>query len=182
MRRTAALFAILLVSCGEQTVELYDACAACGEGGVVDLALRDPTACGPTARHCEDDEYCVAGACVCRPPLTLVGDDCVDTRADPEHCGGPGMACPLCVDGACGASCPAGTMDCEGGCVNVRSHPLHCGECGRPCGADELCLDGLCVDFVAAPCTSCPCGCAQACCAYPEHPSDVICLEAAACF
>lgn len=179
MRLGAACLAIFVLGCGEQEVELYDGAAA--DADVVDLTLRDPTTCGPSARHCEDFEYCVGGACVCRPLLTRVGEDCVDTSADAAHCGGAGMTCALCVDGACGTSCPAGTTQCLGGCVDLRSHPLHCGECERPCGSDHVCVEGRCVTFTPAPCTSCPCGCARSCCAYPEHPADTICVAADEC-
>lgn len=161
-------------------MELFDACATC-EGGVIDLRERDPERCGAAEVHCENDEYCVAGLCVCRPPLSRIGEDCVDTSTDPEHCGGEGRVCEVCAAGACAASCPGGTLDCEGACVDPSDHPLHCGECGRPCGAGQLCVAGVCQWLVPAPCTACPCACPRACCAYPGYPSDTICVDADSC-
>ena len=113
MNRTL-LFALAaaLTACGRQTVELFDA-RVDGDGGVAPITSdRDPERCGPAEVSCEDDEYCVAGACVCRPGLTRIGDDCYDVQADGEHCGGEGMTCALCVEGECGDSCPAGTIQC----------------------------------------------------------------------
>ncbi len=180
--RHGVLFALALVGgCGEQSVELFDAGTERRDGATTTVVSRDPERCGAAAVHCEDDEYCVAGACVCRPPLTRIGEGCVDTNADALNCGGVDRPCSLCVSGACGTSCPAGTESCEGGCVDTQTHPLHCGECGRPCGSDYVCVAGLCQRFTPAPCTSCPCGCARSCCAYPTRPLDTICVDADAC-
>ena len=183
MRRGALLALALLVGCGEQSVELFDATVTRADAAEVpvDTTLRDPERCGALAIHCEDDEYCVAGACVCRPPLTRIAGRCVDTDADALHCGGADRPCSLCVSGACGTTCPAGTEECAGACVDTQTHPLHCGECGRPCGSDDVCVAGLCRSFLPAPCTSCPCGCARSCCAYPTRPTDTICVDADAC-
>ncbi|MCB9597785.1 MAG: hypothetical protein H6719_34020 [Sandaracinaceae bacterium] len=182
MKRALLLsWALALLACGEQRVELFDACATCGDASVVDVTQRDPERCGPTLQHCEDDEYCIAGACVCRPSLTRIGERCVETSSDPDHCGGEARACSLCAGGACVSACPAATTECEGACVDTRTSPLHCGECGRPCGSDATCVDGVCVEFRPAPCTSCPCGCARACCTYPGRPTDAICVEGDAC-
>ncbi|HJL17705.1 MAG TPA: hypothetical protein RMH99_18720 [Sandaracinaceae bacterium LLY-WYZ-13_1] len=170
------------LGCGRRSVELFGACDGCGpspDGSVASLALRDPERCGADEEHCEDDEYCVAGACVCREGLVLDGEDCVDPMADAEHCGTSGEDCAnVCEDGACVSACRAGRLDCEGGCVDVSRHPLHCGECGRPCGANQVCIDGLCRVF--APVLDCG-SCADACCTYPTRPDDRICVEGAGC-
>lgn len=175
MIRACLLGAALLLGCSEQTVELFDGSSR-GDGSSGELSSRDPERCGEEARHCEDDEYCVAGECVCRPPLTRIDERCVDTQADANNCGSPGTTCSLCVDGVCGPACGAGRVDCDGGCVDTGAHPLHCGECRRPCGANQICVEGLCREFSPAACTSCPCRCASACCTYPGHASDVICV------
>lgn len=175
-RYLAFALALTFAGCGRQTVELFDGAVSADGSAAVDTSDRDPERCGPAEVSCEDDEYCVAGACACRPRLTRIGDDCVDVQADAEHCGGERIVCALCVDGACGDTCPAGTTTCDGGCVDTSSHPLHCGECGRPCSNDQVCVDGLCRDFSPAPCAACPCGCATACCGYPGRAQDPICV------
>lgn len=167
------ILSLVIAGCGEQTVELFDACA-CSDAGVT-LSSRDPEACGAALVHCEDDQYCVDGACVCRPSLLAAGEDCIDPSTDGDRCGEPPVDCPsFCVEGACGASCPAPLFACESGCVDLASHPLHCGECGRPCGANQICLSGICTEF--RPCASCPCEACAECTTYPMRP-DPICLE-----
>lgn len=41
--------------------------------------------------------------------------------------------------------CPPGQTVCDGGCVDVGSHPAHCSGCGRACGAGATCVAGSCV-------------------------------------
>ena len=175
----ALALSLLLLGCGEQRVELFDGCVGCVDAGAIDLRLRDPERCGAEARHCEDDEYCVDGVCVCRLPLVLADGNCRDPGADGDYCGVDRLDCPeLCVDGACGAACPAGRTNCDDGCVDLSTHALHCGECDRPCGANQICVGGLCAVFVPAPCAACPCeACGAAPCeTYPLRPDDPICL------
>lgn len=172
-------------------VELFDGAmdaAASGDAGPSDagrldggsfdggsLSDRDPEQCGVARRECEDDEYCVAGACVCRDPLQLRGGRCVDPDATASHCGAADLSCPsLCADGTCVSSCPTGTSLCGTGCFELSDHPLHCGECGRPCESHAVCVDGECRQFT--PTSSCAtCG-AGTCCSYPGHPADLICV------
>ena len=73
---------------------------------------------------------------------------CVDTNADPGHCGscsGPGHLCPTgatCDAGAC--ACPADAPDvCNGACVDLRSSSENCGTCGHACGLGT-CTAGSC--------------------------------------
>jgi len=179
--RALLLALVALTGCGRQTVELFDSSVARDGAASVDTSDRDPARCGADEVSCEDDEYCVGGACVCRPGLTRIDEDCVDVRSDAEHCGGEGVSCALCVEGVCGAACPAGATTCEGGCVDTSTHPLHCGECGRPCSTDQICVGGLCRDFSPAPCAACPCACATACCGYPGRAEDPICVVGDVC-
>lgn len=49
-------------------------------------------------------------------------------------------------DATAGASsCPDGSTDCDGTCVDLRTHASHCGSCGRSCGDGETCRAGQCV-------------------------------------
>ncbi|MBX3273452.1 MAG: hypothetical protein KF729_24525 [Sandaracinaceae bacterium] len=179
-RATIAAALVLFAGCGEQRVDLFGGCDACAPRDAgADLRARDPRRCGDDARRCEDDEYCVAGACVCRERLVRIGERCVDVDADGDRCGADRIDCPArCEDGACVATCAAGRLECEDGCVDVSRHPLHCGECGRPCGSDQVCVDGRCRAFV--PVEACD-ACASACCGYPGRPLDLVCVAADAC-
>jgi hypothetical protein len=44
----------------------------------------------------------------------------------------------------CCSSCPPGTADCGGSCVNLGRDPAHCGGCGLPCAAGTACHNGTC--------------------------------------
>lgn len=43
-------------------------------------------------------------------------------------------------------SCPVGTTDCGGSCVDLQRDPAHCGACHAPCNADQACVAGACSD------------------------------------
>jgi len=73
--------------------------------GVVDETASlatDPLNCGACNTQCVNvrRNFCVDGACVCRPGSTLCDDACVDIEGNPLHCGGCGRSC---VVGACDA-------------------------------------------------------------------------------
>ena len=44
----------------------------------------------------------------------------------------------------CCSSCPPGTADCGGACVNLASDPTHCGGCAIACAAGTACHNGAC--------------------------------------
>src|SRR5262245_57644534 len=81
--------------------------AGCGK-------VKDPTACSGSETSC-------SGACI-------------DTRSDPDHCGGCGLACDpgqACMAGQCVLQCNGGTTACSNACVNTASDPANCGGCGN---------------------------------------------------
>ncbi|WP_437534944.1 MXAN_6577-like cysteine-rich protein [Sorangium sp. So ce726] len=75
------------------------------------------------------------------------GDDCVDTRTDPNHCGKcdaqclPGRAC---AGSMCRQTCLPGLTDCAGSCVDLAADPQHCGRCDRACDPGRPCEGGTC--------------------------------------
>jgi hypothetical protein len=94
------------------------------------------------------------------------GGACVDTEADPTHCGQCGVTCPSlphsvpsCSRGLCRVSCDRGWADCDGnltnGCEADLTSAEHCGTCGQICqgGAhqDPQCVGGQCVYTCRAP-------------------------------
>ncbi|WP_437781486.1 MXAN_6577-like cysteine-rich protein [Sorangium sp. So ce1097] len=104
----------------------------------------------------------------CDDGLSLCASVCVDTQADPDHCGACGSVCATgrrCEAGACiggggeggdaagedtdggsgGLLCAPDLAACDGGCVDLRVNPRHCGGCGHACAADERCEGGACV-------------------------------------
>ena len=43
-----------------------------------------------------------------------------------------------------GISCPEGTSDCNGACVDTQTDTNNCGECGTACTGTEVCNAGVC--------------------------------------
>jgi hypothetical protein len=134
------------------------------------LAL-DPTNCGACGVVCPPAANavpaCASGACAF---TCLAGfADCdgdpsngceVDLGADPKNCSSCGKACLLlpnadatCSKGACGFTCQAGYLDCDGqandGCeVVAATDEQNCGACGNVCSlahASATCSGGACV-------------------------------------
>lgn len=100
-------------------------------------------ACGLMA--CSGDTTETAGSC--QPPLELCDGACVDTRYDPTHCGGCGLACgagEVCSVGQCGGECIGGTTQCGDRCVDIMLDPAHCGGCDQACDPGEVCSAGSC--------------------------------------
>lgn len=95
----------------------------------------------------------------CAGGLSLCGPLCVDTRSDPNHCGGcrPCLALnriTACEDGGCVfRECAPGWDDCDhsgrNGCeVNLSTSARHCGACGHACPDPDhgraTCATGQC--------------------------------------
>lgn len=81
--------------------------------------------------------FCADGRCqvTCQPPLIACGEQCVDTSASPNHCGGCDAACAgtlACVGGTCGCSAPL--TECGEDCVDLETTLEHCGGCDDACG------------------------------------------------
>jgi hypothetical protein len=96
----------------------------------------------------------------CPEGQTRCGDSCVDTTADPMHCGGCFNACTAgmsCVDSVC--VCPGGLRDCGGVCVDVASNPAHCGECYNACPEGLVCSSGVCSTECGEGLTNCSGAC-----------------------
>ena len=87
------------------------------------------------------DEGCLQGQTTC-------GGICVNTLADPAHCGGCGSACAdgeVCEAGGCVAECTAGLASCAGGCVDLEDDIANCGSCNVACPGGTRCEGGACV-------------------------------------
>lgn len=117
------------------------------------IALRRATACAALAlwvgvASCGSDVTDAASATglPCGNLMECAGS-CVDTRFDPSHCGGCGVACDaaeVCSEGMCASGCPAGLDLCGSRCVDTLRDESHCGECGAACSQGELCSMGAC--------------------------------------
>lgn len=167
-------------------------CEPCGVGeaccGGCKQIEYNPKSCGGCSGSCDDDEYCNAGSCECRPELAPQGEDCIDPLSDPNVCGsdGPcGGATPNCENGACVAACSGGLTNCSGACVDTSNHPLYCGSCIEACDNDKVCAGGECEEYRAAPgCSACPCddceGDFDTCCTLPAS-TLTICIKEDSC-
>src|SRR5690606_33805289 len=97
----------------------------------------------------------------CGDGLMLCGNDCVDTLADRNHCGGCGESCnglagdsgagPACVAGDC--VCPDALTMCSNPegfpiCVDLDTDERHCGDCDEPCSVGQECVEGDCEDIM----------------------------------
>lgn len=102
------------------------------------------------------------GGGMCDEGLTACGDECVDTRSNPQSCGACGNACPSgqsCQASVCVAECSSGLTSCEGSCVDLTSDPANCGACGAACQGGDSCQAGQCVLVCAQPLTNCSDAC-----------------------
>lgn len=86
----------------------------------------------------------------CAPPQTACAGRCVNTAADPRHCGACENSCaastPVCTGGRCGApGCGAGASDCDGNSANgcETSHMTQ-GSCAAAANLGTWCGDVSC--------------------------------------
>ncbi len=100
----------------------------------------------------------------CAEGETLCGPNCVQTAADPRHCGACDVACganELCAEGACQVECPTGQTECSGGCFTLQSSRAHCGACDNACGETFACVEGTCSTTCPGAQTLCDGACAD---------------------
>jgi hypothetical protein len=96
----------------------------------------------------------------CPPGQALCGDRCFDLQRDNTSCGACGRSCPagtVCTAGAC--ACAGGQTMCGGACVDTATSAAHCGGCGKACASNQTCTDGAC--RCNAGLTSCQGACAD---------------------
>jgi hypothetical protein len=89
--------------------------------------------------------YCTgAGAACCSA-------SCVDTRNDPNNCGGCGITCTApstCAGGSCncaGVTCASWETCCTNACFDLNFDNANCGACGAPCVPGKVCDFGGCI-------------------------------------
>ncbi|GEM_PF-2559165 len=71
----------------------------------------------------------------------------------------PDVTTPVTADQPVVATCPSGTSNCNGSCVDTRSDSSHCGGCGMVCPVGQVCSDSRCVVSCAAGKTNCSGNC-----------------------
>jgi formylglycine-generating enzyme required for sulfatase activity len=136
----------------------------------------DANNCGGCGTRCSATHVlpmCTDG--VCDGPCAVGYTDCDGdkqsngcesaTSADPQNCGGCGLACstnhvtPACHSGVCAGTCSPGYTDCNGdkrsdGCETAISTDVaNCGGCGVTCSANHVpspaCTGGTCTGACA---------------------------------
>jgi hypothetical protein len=121
-------------SCATGTVCTNGVCSSGGcppglvnnDGQCVDLG-SDPNNCGSPGAVCGSGQACVSYSCStsCPSGQTLCGRNCVELNSSGSDCGACGNACQsgtVCSNGTCvSGGCPAGTVDCGGGCTRGSS-------------------------------------------------------------
>ncbi|HEY4016792.1 MAG TPA: hypothetical protein VGM06_25830 [Polyangiaceae bacterium] len=130
---------------------------------------------GPHAgTACATGQVCSSGACgvSCQAGLVNCGGTCVDPATDNRFCGvgvgcvsdgGVGGACTagqVCSAGACGLTCQAGLVECNGTCVNPMTDRQFCGASGACTGASAgtACPSGQVCNGSGVCAVSCPAG------------------------
>ncbi|MDB5214587.1 MAG: Tryptophan synthase alpha chain [Myxococcaceae bacterium] len=116
---------------------------------------------------------------------TQCGDECVDPKTDPRHCGTCANACAggsACVAGACSLTCPTGLVNCAGTCLDPTTSDEHCGatstcdgaSAGTKCATGQSCAHGVCASPGACPATTpdaCGTGAAALCTSFKSDPN-----------
>ncbi len=150
--------------CGGQEIECDNRC--------VD-PLTDPSYCGASGDceganagvRCPENQVCAEGACTeqCPPEKVNCNGACIDPKTNSDFCGAfgdctgenAGERCAddeVCVGGVCSTSCPRGTVNCGGLCIDPQTDGAWCGasgDCqganaGSQCADDEICESGVC--------------------------------------
>jgi hypothetical protein len=114
--------------------------AGMGKGGVGTPFLPDGGMMFPDPMV---DHGCGIGFVSC-------GGLCVDTQADPNHCGDCSTRCAtnmFCSKGMCVNICDPPLLPCGGACVDEQTDELHCGGCNTVC-ISGICQAGVCADAV----------------------------------
>jgi len=188
MRRSTVLFVSSLIVVG--LVACSPARRGGGGGGDENNGLLNNSPNNATNNGGNNGASCAkAGFVVC-------GQECVDTSADPEHCGGCEGACGIggvCADGEC-----ATVEDCrQEGCVGLTVCDEGTGRCVRGCSGNGQCgTEGSFCDGTSRSCACDPdrhacdgvCAasddvatCGDRCSPCPSDPNGATTCEAGAC-
>lgn len=92
----------------------------------------------------------------CPQGTKACGNECVNLKTDPDHCGTCANDCAadaFCVDGTCTSDCPG--LQCGDLCVDPSTNNQHCGNCNNPCGFDQVCSGGVCASECTFPLQNC---------------------------
>jgi peroxiredoxin len=100
----------------------------------------------------------------CPAGQTNCAGTCANLANDRTNCGACGKTCPagsVCASGMCIVTCAAGQVNCAGQCVNPANDSANCGSCGRMCPPGAVCVQGVCVVTCAAGQANCAGRCAE---------------------
>jgi len=85
-------------------------------------------------------------------------DEDFNLLSDPLNCGNCGNDCVVqglvCAGGSCVLTCPPGTTNCNGACVDTDTDPAYCGDCTTSCAFDNAQATCLAATCVMGPCAA----------------------------
>lgn len=142
------------------------------DGACVDLQ-RNPEFCGSCDIACSAGEVCSKGSCStkCIGSELACNGSCIDPNTDDQFCGATlctaeagmggagsvdeGQVCGAgekCSEGSCVADCTAGSIVCDGACIDPLKNRDFCGATtcldagtsGVACASGEVCVEGAC--------------------------------------
>jgi alpha-tubulin suppressor-like RCC1 family protein len=130
---------------GRECVCDNSALTYCNNGDTCVNLRNDEQNCGFCGNVCPGNATCTNGECQCPMGQVPCNDQCV-AIGTAQNCLGCFDSCAIgstCTEDGC--QCPTSApTQCDGACVNTRTHEQHCGGCYFWCPEDATCTSGQC--------------------------------------
>lgn len=132
--------------CGNECVPKNSVAHGCGAASCQPCSL-------PHAQqtNCHAEGECAVASCEPGWGDCTAEPGCETQVNTVAHCGSCDNACgqnQVCATGQCATSCPSGTTNCSGACVELAADSQNCGTCGNGCPSAPngvgVCVNGQC--------------------------------------